>query len=201
MKQELTRAGFKKPTAIQGRAWPIALSGRDMVGIADTGSGKTVAYLLPGIVHAMEQELVSPGDSPIMLILVPTRELCQQVEKECHKFATICQMSTMAVYGGSSRPEQLRSFQKGVDIMVATPGRLLDFLAAKDMKLDRVTYLVLDEADRMLDMGFSNSIRQILSQIRPDRQTLLFSATWPKEVQEMANKYCLEKPIEVKVIE
>lgn len=165
------------------------LSGRDMVGIADTGSGKTLAYLLPGIVHAMEQELVNPGDSPIMLILVPTRELCIQVEKECKKFATICRMSTMAVYGGASRSEQLRQYERGVDIVVATPGRLLDFLSAKDMKLDRVTYLVLDEADRMLDMGFEFSIKQICSQVRPDRQTLLFSATWPIGVQALANTY------------
>lgn len=170
-----------------------------MVGIADTGSGKTLAYLLPGIVHVMAQELVNPGDSPIMLIIVPTRELCMQVEKECNKFARVCRISTMAVYGGASRPEQLRQYERGVDIMVATPGRLLDFLSAKDMKLDRVTYLVLDEADKMLNMGFEKSIKQICSQIRPDRQTLLFSATWPIEVQALAQKYCPNRPVEVKI--
>jgi ATP-dependent RNA helicase DDX5/DBP2 len=196
---ELLQSGFERPTAIQSQGWPIILSGKNLVGIADTGSGKTLAYLLPAIVHVMEQELVQPGDSPIVLIVVPTRELCMQVEKEGSKFATIWRISTMAVYGGASRSEQLRHYQRGVDIMVATPGRLLDFLSAKDMNLNRVTYLVLDEADKMLDMGFSKAIRQIVSQIRPDRQTLLFSATWPLEVQDLAKKLCLEKPAEVKI--
>ena len=199
LKSELERSGFKAPTAIQSQGWPIALSGRDMVGIADTGSGKTLAYLLPGIVHAMSQELVSPGDSPIILILVPTRELWIQVEKEWRKFATIWRMSTMAVYGGASRSEQLTHYERGVDIMVATPGRLIDFLSAKDMNLKRVTYLVLDEADRMLDMGFEKKIKLIWSQIRPDRQTLMFSATWPKEVQSLAQEYWIEKPAETKI--
>jgi ATP-dependent RNA helicase DDX5/DBP2 len=105
----------------------------------------------------------------------------------------------MAVYGGSSRNEQLEKYQRGVDIIVATPGRLIDFLEAKDMKLERVTYLVLDEADKMLEMGFEKSLQQISSQIRPDRQTLLFSATWPIEVQALTQKYCFEKPVEIKI--
>jgi len=108
-------------------------------------------------------------------------------------------MSTIAVYGGASRNEQLEAYERGVDIMVATPGRLLDFLTAEDMKLDRVTYLVLDEADRMLDMGFEENISEICSKIRIDRQTLMFSATWPTEVQDLARKYCVEKPIEIKI--
>lgn len=105
----------------------------------------------------------------------------------------------MAVYGGSSRNEQLEKYQRGVDIIVATPGRLIDFLEAKDMKLDRVTYLVLDEADKMLDMGFEKDLQQISSQIRPNRQTLLFSATWPIKVQALAQKYCFLKPVEIKI--
>ena len=199
LKDELERSGFKAPTAIQSQGWLIALSGRDMVGIADTGSGKTLAYLLPGIVHAMAQELVSPGDSPIILVLVPTRELCIQVEKECRKFASIWRMSTIAVYRGASRSEQLAHYERGVDIMNATSGRLIDFVSAKDMNLKRVTYLVLDEADRMLDMGFEQKIKLIWSQIRPDRQTLMFSATWPKEVQSLAQQYWIEKPAETKI--
>ena len=199
LKQELYRRGFEKPTEIQSRSWPIALAGKDLVGIANTGSGKTLAYLLPGIVHAMQQELVSPGESPIILILVPTRELCIQVENDCRPFAMTCKMSTLAVYGGDSRSEQLRSYERGIDIMVATPGRLIDFLTADDMNLNRVTYLVLDEADRMLDMGFEKSIKEICTNIRTDRQTLMFSATWPIEVQQLAQNYCTEKPIEVKV--
>ncbi|CAI2361694.1 unnamed protein product [Moneuplotes crassus] len=195
----MTRAGFTKPTAIQSKGWPIIQSGNDLVGIADTGSGKTLCYLLPGIVHIMAQDLVQPGDSPIMLVIVPTRELCTQVEKECRRFASVCKVSTMCVYGGVSRTEQLQTYQRGVDIMVATPGRLLDFLTTKEMNLSRITYLVLDEADKMLDMGFEKDLKQISTQIRPDRQTLLFSATWPIGVQQLAKKYCYETPKEIKI--
>ena len=170
-----------------------------MVGIADTGSDKTLAYLLPGIVHAMAQELMSSEDSLIILVLVPTRELCIQVEKEYRKFASIWRMSTIAVYGGASRSEQLAHYERGVDIMNATPGRLIDFVSAKDMNLKRVTYLVLDQVDRMLDIWFEQKIKLIWSQIRPDRQTLMFSATWPKEVQSLAQQYWIEKPAEAKI--
>lgn len=105
----------------------------------------------------------------------------------------------MAVYGGVSRSEQFRKYERGVDIMVATPGRLIDFLSTQEMNLSRVTYLVLDEADKMLDMGFERKLKQISTQIRPDRQTLLFSATWPLGVQQLAKKYCFEAPIEIKI--
>ena len=181
--------GFPAPTAIQSQGWPMALSGRDVVGIAETGSGKTLTYCLPSIVHINAQPLLSPGDGPIVLVLAPTRELAVQIQQEISKFGSSSRIRNTCVYGGVPKGPQIRDLQRGVEVCIATPGRLIDMLEARKTNLRRVTYLVLDEADRMLDMGFEPQIRKNLSQIRPDRQTLMWSATWPKEVRALASDF------------
>ena len=196
--KEVKEEGFEKPTAIQCQGWPMALSGRDMIGVAATGSGKTLSYCLPGIVHINAQPLLSPGDGPVVLVLAPTRELAVQIQKECSKFGRSSRIRNTCVYGGVPKSQQIRDLQRGVEILIATPGRLIDMLEIGKTNLKRVTYLVLDEADRMLDMGFEPQIRKIVDQIRPDRQTLMWSATWPKEVQQLARDY-LHDPIQVNI--
>ncbi|EFX02419.1 RNA helicase [Grosmannia clavigera kw1407] len=183
---EVKAQGFPAPTAIQSQGWPMALSGRDVVGIAETGSGKTLTYCLPSIVHINAQPLLAPGDGPIVLVLAPTRELAVQIQQEITKFGKSSRIRNTCVYGGVPKGPQIRDLSRGVEVCIATPGRLIDMLESGRTNLRRVTYLVLDEADRMLDMGFEPQIRKILSQIRPDRQTLMWSATWPKEVRNLA---------------
>ncbi|KAL1301813.1 hypothetical protein AAFC00_006001 [Neodothiora populina] len=186
---EVKGQGFEKPTAIQSQGWPMALSGRDVVGIAETGSGKTLTYCLPSIVHINAQPLLSPGDGPIVLILAPTRELAVQIQAEVNKFGKSSRIRNTCVYGGVPKGQQIRDLSRGVEVCIATPGRLIDMLESGKTNLRRVTYLVLDEADRMLDMGFEPQIRKIIGQIRPDRQTCMWSATWPKEVRALAQDY------------
>lgn len=187
--EEIQRAGFTHPTPIQAQGWPMAMSGRDMVGIAQTGSGKTLSFLLPAVVHINAQPELQRGDGPIALVLAPTRELAVQIKEECDRFGSSTRVKNTCCYGGASRGPQARALRDGVEIVIATPGRLIDFLESGTTNLRRVTYLVLDEADRMLDMGFEKQIRKIVSQIRPDRQTLMWSATWPKEVQALARDF------------
>ncbi|KTW31285.1 DEAD-box ATP-dependent RNA helicase DBP2 [Pneumocystis jirovecii RU7] len=186
---EVKRMGFASPTPIQSQGWPMALSGRDVVGISATGSGKTLAFCLPAIVHINAQPLLSKGDGPIVLVLAPTRELAVQIQTECAKYGKSSRIRSTCIYGGVPRGPQIRDLASGVEICIATPGRLLDMLESGKTNLRRVTYLVLDEADRMLDMGFEPQIRKIVDQIRPDRQTLMWSATWPKDVQKLAHDY------------
>ncbi len=200
---EVEKLGFNSPTAIQSQGWPMALSGRDVVGIASTGSGKTLAFILPAIVHINAQPLLQPGDGPIVLILAPTRELAIQIQVECNKFGSSSRfvlihvfliinqirIKNTCLYGGVSKGPQIGAMQRGAEIVIATPGRLIDLLSMGVINLKRVTYLVMDEADRMLDMGFEVQIRKIVDQIRPDRQTLMWSATWPKEVEALARDY------------
>lgn len=186
---EITKQGFDKPTAIQCQGWPIALSGRDMVGIAQTGSGKTLAYMLPAIVHINNQPRLQRGDGPIALILAPTRELAQQIQQVANDFGSRTRVRNTCIFGGAPKQSQGRDLERGVEIVIATPGRLIDFLERNVTNLFRCTYLVLDEADRMLDMGFEPQIRKIIEQIRPDRQVLMWSATWPKEVRNLAEEF------------
>ncbi|KAM3863482.1 putative ATP-dependent RNA helicase DDX17 [Diretmus argenteus] len=185
----LMQQNFKEPTAIQAQGFPLALSGRDMVGIAQTGSGKTLSYLLPAIVHINHQPYLERGDGPICLVLAPTRELAQQVQQVAYDYGRSSRIKSTCVYGGAPKGPQIRDLERGVEICIATPGRLIDFLEAGKTNLRRCTYLVLDEADRMLDMGFEPQIRKIVDQIRPDRQTLMWSATWPKEVRQLAEDF------------
>ncbi|KAL1501305.1 hypothetical protein ABEB36_006650 [Hypothenemus hampei] len=186
---ELRKSGFKSPTPIQSQGWPIALSGKDMVGIASTGSGKTLSYILPAIVHINHQSKLARGDGPIALILAPTRELAQQIQQVANDFGKSSRIRNTCIFGGAPKGPQALDLMDGVEIVIATPGRLIDFLESSRTNLRRCTYLVLDEADRMLDMGFEPQIRKIIEQIRPDRQTLMWSATWPKEVQQLALEF------------
>lgn len=195
---EIRKAGFQEPTPIQAQGWPIALSGKDMVGIARTGSGKTLSYILPAIVHINHQPFLEGGDGPICLVLAPTRELAQQVQQVAAQFGSSSKIKSTCVYGGASRGPQIRDLDRGVEIVIATPGRLIDFLESGKTNLRRCTYCVLDEADRMLDMGFEPQIRKIMDQIRPDRQVLMWSATWPKEVRSLAHDY-LTDPIQINI--
>ncbi|CAE7612946.1 unnamed protein product [Symbiodinium natans] len=196
---QIQRAGFKEPTPIQVQGWPIALSGKDMVGVAETGSGKTLAFLLPAVVHINAQPFLERGDGPIVLVMAPTRELAVQIQEECNRFGKSSKIKNTCCYGGAQRGPQQRDLRDGVEIVIATPGRLIDFLESRDTNLKRVTYLVLDEADRMLDMGFEPQVRKICSQVRPDRQTLMWSATWPKDVQKLARDICREDPVHINV--
>jgi len=180
---------WTQPTPIQAVGWPIALSGKDVVGIAQTGSGKTAAFILPAIVHINHQPYLERGDGPIALVLVPTRELAQQVQQICSEFGQSSSIRNCCVYGGAPKGPQIRDLERGAEVCIATPGRLIDFLEAGKTNLRRCTYLVLDEADRMLDMGFEPQIRKIVEQVRPDRQTLMWSATWPKEVRQLAEEF------------
>ncbi|KAM6972579.1 putative ATP-dependent RNA helicase DDX5 [Aplochiton taeniatus] len=185
----INKLNWSEPTSIQAQGWPLALSGKDMVGIAQTGSGKTLAYLLPAIVHIQHQPFLEHGDGPICLVLAPTRELAQQVQQVAAEYGRASRLKTTCIYGGAPKGPQIRDLERGVEICIATPGRLIDFLECSKTNLRRCTYLVLDEADRMLDMGFEPQIRKIVDQIRPDRQTLMWSATWPKEVRQLAEDF------------
>ncbi|XP_067353885.1 probable ATP-dependent RNA helicase DDX5 [Channa argus] len=185
----IVKQNWTEPTPIQSQGWPVALSGKDMVGIAQTGSGKTLAYLLPAIVHIQHQPFLEHGDGPICLVLAPTRELAQQVQQVAAEYGRASRLKTTCIYGGAPKGPQIRDLERGVEICIATPGRLIDFLECGKTNLRRCTYLVLDEADRMLDMGFEPQIRKIVEQIRPDRQTLMWSATWPKEVRQLAEDF------------
>ncbi|XP_035257015.1 probable ATP-dependent RNA helicase DDX43 [Anguilla anguilla] len=194
----IVRVGFVKPTPIQSQAWPIVLKGLDLIGIAQTGTGKTLAYLLPGFIHMDLQPV--PRDrraGPGMLVLTPTRELALQIEAECSKYS-YKGFKSICIYGGGDRRAQINMTSSGVDIVIATPGRLNDLQMNNHVNLRSVTYLVLDEADRMLDMGFEPQIMKIILDIRPDRQTVMTSATWPTGVRRLAKSY-LKDPMMVYV--
>ncbi|CAD7697955.1 unnamed protein product [Ostreobium quekettii] len=202
VKRAIEGARFEEPTSIQAVGWPLALQGRDLIGIAETGSGKTLAFLLPAIVHILAQSFLEPGEGPIVLVIAPTRELAVQIKEEARKFGACndpqqC-IKVACVYGGASRGPQIRELRGGVEIVIATPGRLIDMLESGCTNLRRVTYLVLDEADRMLDMGFEPQIRKVVTQIRPNRQVLLWSATWPRVVDQLAKDF-LVNPAKVTI--
>ncbi|ONL97297.1 DEAD-box ATP-dependent RNA helicase 24 [Zea mays] len=194
----IAKQAYEKPTTIQCQALPIVLSGRDIIGIAKTGSGKTAAFVLPMIVHIMDQPELEKEEGPIGVICAPTRELAHQIYLEAKKFAKPYNLRVAAIYGGVSKFDQFKELKAGCEIVIATPGRLIDLLKMKALKMFRATYLVLDEADRMFDLGFEPQIRSIVGQIRPDRQTLLFSATMPYKVERLAREI-LTDPIRVTV--
>ncbi|MBA0829402.1 hypothetical protein Goarm_014010 [Gossypium armourianum] len=190
-------AGFSAPTPIQAQSWPIALQGRDIVAIAKTGSGKTLGYLIPGFMH-LKQCRKDPRMGPTVLVLSPTRELATQILDEALKFGKSSRISCTCLYGGAPKGPQLREIERGVDIVVATPGRLNDILEMSRISLRQVSYLVLDEADRMLDMGFEPQIRKIVKEVPSRRQTLMYTATWPKEVRKIAADL-LGNPVQVNI--
>ncbi|KAJ1527118.1 hypothetical protein ONE63_008653 [Megalurothrips usitatus] len=177
---------YTQPTPIQAQSVPAALGGRDIIGIAKTGSGKTAAFIWPMLVHIMDQRELKPGDGPIGLILAPTRELSQQIYNEAKRFGKVYGLQVCCCYGGGSKWEQSKALESGAEIVVATPGRMIDLVKMKATNLERVSFLVLDEADRMFDMGFEPQVRSICNHVRPDRQTLLFSATFKKRVEKLA---------------
>lgn len=194
----IAKQAYEKPTPIQCQSLPIVLSGRDIIGIAKTGSGKTAAFVLPMIVHIMDQPELAKEEGPIGVVCAPTRELAHQIYLEAKKFAKAYGIRVSAVYGGMSKLEQFKELKSGCEIVIATPGRLIDMLKMKALTMSRATYLVLDEADRMFDLGFEPQIRSIVGQIRPDRQTLLFSATMPRKIEKLAREI-LTDPVRVTV--
>ncbi|KAF8399679.1 hypothetical protein HHK36_015550 [Tetracentron sinense] len=190
-------AGFSAPTPIQAQSWPIALRNRDIVAIAKTGSGKTLGYLIPSFIH-LKRCRNNSQLGPTVLVLSPTRELATQIQDETVKFGRSSRISCTCLYGGAPKGPQLRELDRGADIVVATPGRLNDILEMRRISLRQVSYLVLDEADRMLDMGFEPQIRKIVKEIPARRQTLMYTATWPKVVRNIAADL-LVNPVQVNI--
>ena len=199
VEKKLLAAGYAQPTPIQAQGWSMALSGQNMVGIAQTGSGKTLSFVLPALVHIKGQAPLARGDGPIALVLAPTRELAVQIQDVARVFGNSVRINSTCLYGGAPKSVQIRNIRQGCEIVVATPGRLLDLLNEHIFTLQRCSFLVLDEADRMLDMGFEPQIRQILNHIRTDRQVLMWSATWPKNVMRLAHDTLGRDFIQVKI--
>ena len=191
--QAVEQLGYETPTPIQLQAIPALIKGRDMVGQAQTGTGKTAAYALPMLQN------IQPGDGVIQaLVLAPTRELAIQVAEATSRMAQTSPVRVMAVYGGQSYEVQLRQIRRGVDVVVGTPGRLLDLMRSKRIDLSQVRYLVLDEADEMLEMGFIEDVEEILKALPVGRQVALFSATMPTPVRRLAERY-LNNPVEISI--
>jgi len=194
-------SGFSNPTPIQAQCWPVLASGRDIIGIAETGSGKTLAFSIPALAHLkhrVETEGRSKAGFPKMLIVSPTRELAMQSQEVLEAAGSSCGVRSVCVYGGVPKWTQKEALKKGVEVVVATPGRLIDLINEGVCDLSQVSYLVLDEADRMLDQGFERDIRAIIGQTHTSRQTALFSATWPDSVRELAHSF-LTRPIKVTI--
>ncbi len=190
-------AGYKTMTPIQAKAIPVVLAGRDVMGAAQTGTGKTAAFTLPLLQKMLRHETasVSPARHPVRaLVIAPTRELADQVAANVKTYAKYSQLRSAVVFGGVDMKPQTAELKKGVEVLVATPGRLLDHIEAKNCSLGQVEYVVLDEADRMLDIGFLPDLQRILSYLPKQRQTLLFSATFSPEIKKLANSY-LQDPI------
>ncbi|CAD8071558.1 unnamed protein product [Paramecium primaurelia] len=194
---------FRNPTPIQSVVFPLILSGYDVIGVAETGSGKTFGYLLPGLIQIKCQKYDSNYrdriNGPEILILAPTRELVMQIKQQVELFMKPNNLTVAMAYGGQNRDQQAAQIRRNPDILVACPGRLRDFLQEGILVLSKVTYLVIDEADRLLDMGFEDDVRYIVEQTRQDRQTVFFSATWPKAVRNLSLDFCAEDPIYVQV--
>jgi ATP-dependent RNA helicase RhlE len=194
-------SGYTSMTPIQAKAIPIVLQGRDVMGAAQTGTGKTAAFTLPLLQRMMNHEnaSASPARHPVRaLVLTPTRELAVQVAESVAKYAKRSQLRSMVVFGGVDMKPQTAELKAGVEVLIATPGRLLDHIEAKNCALHQVEYVVLDEADRMLDIGFLPDLQRILSYLPKQRQTLLFSATFSPEIRRLAQSY-LQDPVTVEV--
>ncbi|KAL6178666.1 hypothetical protein ACLB2K_050184 [Fragaria x ananassa] len=192
---------FKKPSPIQSRAWPFLLDGRDFIGIAKTGSGKTLAFGIPAIDQVLNKRngKFSRGRYPLCLVLAPTRELAQQISDVLVEAGKPCGVESVCLYGGTSKGPQISSLKSGVDIVIGTPGRLKDLIEMGLCYLQEVSFAVLDEADRMLDMGFEPEVRYILGQTCSARQMVMFSATWPPSVHQLAQEFMDPNPVKVVV--
>jgi ATP-dependent RNA helicase RhlE len=195
----IAEQGYTEPTPIQREAIPAVLSGRDLMGGAQTGTGKTAAFVLPILqLLATNKPLQANGRGPRVLVLVPTRELAVQVEESVRTYGKFSKIRSQTVFGGVGMQPQINALRRGVDFVVATPGRLLDHLGQRTVDLSAVEIVVLDEADRMLDMGFINDMRKILVKLPKSKQSLLFSATFSDEIRELAQTL-LKDPLTVEV--
>ncbi len=198
----LISLGYEEPTPIQQQAIPPLLEGRDVLAQAATGTGKTAAFALP-ILHAIATESATApgptkGSGPVALILVPTRELAMQLAEAVHRYGKTIGVRVLPVYGGASMDSQLRALKRGVDVVVATPGRALDHVNRKSLNLEGIRTLVLDEADEMLDMGFAEDLEAILAATPSERQTALFSATLPPRIVTIAGRH-LRNPVRIAI--
>ncbi|MEM6498620.1 MAG: DEAD/DEAH box helicase [Pseudomonadota bacterium] len=194
----LEREGYSKPTPIQIQAIPPAIAGRDILGIAQTGTGKTAAFALPILQRLINDRKPLPRKGTRVLVLSPTRELASQIAASFAAYAVNMPVKIATVFGGVGHGPQVKKLSRGVDVLVATPGRLLDHLTTGTIKLDQTEVLVLDEADQMLDLGFVKPIRSIVSRVPSNRQTLFFSATMPASISELARAF-LRNPKRVSV--
>jgi ATP-dependent RNA helicase RhlE len=190
----ISNCGYEHPTPIQEKAIPEVITGKDLLGLAQTGTGKTAAFALP-IIQRLAQ---GPRGKVRALVIAPTRELAEQIHMSFQELAVDTGLRSIAVYGGVGKNPQLEAFRRGVEVLVACPGRLLDHLNNHDLKLDKVETLVLDEADQMFDMGFFPDIRRILKHLPRKRQTLLFSATMPADIRKLADE-TLTNPKEIRI--
>ncbi|CAN5201166.1 DEAD/DEAH box helicase [soil metagenome] len=189
----LALAGITEPTEIQEKSIPLIFAGRDVMASAQTGSGKTAAYALP-VIECLEQ----PDVKPRALVLVPTRELALQVMDQFTRFSKHCSLRAVTLYGGTGYETQTRALKRGVDVIVATPGRLYDHIERKNCDLSQIEIFVLDEADRLLDMGFMPQVRKIIAKVSKERQTLMFSATIDARIERIAGDF-MDDPITVRV--
>lgn len=184
----LSGQGYTTPTTVQSRAIPALLDGRDLLGVAQTGTGKTAAFCLP-LLQGLKAEAAAPVPTAARaLVLAPTRELAIQIEEACRTYGRGMGLRTAVAVGGLPKGKQRRAMSRGVDVLIATPGRLMDLVREGSVRLDQVTKLVLDEGDRMLDMGFVDEVRKIARMTASPRQAMLFSATMPKAVERLANE-------------
>ena len=198
LRRALKDVGYTQPTPIQSQAIPQLLRGKDLLGIAQTGTGKTAAFALPLLQRLDEENSPARPRRPRALILAPTRELALQIHEELDRFGRYMGLRQAFIFGGVSQNPQVRALAKGLDVVVATPGRLLDLAAQRHIDLSEVSVLVLDEADRLLDMGFVRDVKRIVAQTPKTRQSLLFSATMPNEVARLAREI-LDDPVRVDV--
>ena len=198
IKQNLHGLGYRVPTPVQAKAIPLALDGRDVIGSAQTGTGKTAAFGLPMIERLLLRNSATPLKPrlPLALVLTPTRELALQVKESLAGFSRKTGLSSVAIFGGVGMQPQIDALKRGVHIVVATPGRLIDHMEQRNVDLSGIEILTVDEADRMMDMGFLPSLRRILDALPKQRQTLLFSATFPEAIRTLAVKFMIN-PAEV----
>lgn len=184
---------FTKPTPIQSATWPILLKGdRDVIGIAETGSGKTLSFALPGLVHYEQKSAATNGSGkrkPCILVLAPTRELASQIHEQFIEAAKGTGARAVCIYGGCPKDAQRSELKRGVDVVVGCPGRILDLMEEGSCLLDQVSYVALDEADRMLDLGFEKEVRKIIKAANSARRVVMFSATWPTSIQDLASEF------------
>ena len=198
IQQALCDIGYTIPTPIQQKAIPLVLDDHDLLGIAQTGTGKTAAFCLPILNHLHTRQVRREQRCPRSLILTPTRELAIQIHQNLESYGSLLKQRYAVIFGGVGQSKQVRALQQGTDVLVATPGRLLDLIQQKHLRLGNVETFVLDEADRMLDMGFMRDIKKILPLLPTKRHTLFFSATMPTEIQKLANTI-LRNPKKVEV--